>query len=107
MGRFQDILLKRKVQIRLISTDRILLSLQIKKRSDSTPKCFVFTPNDNFNSILLKIPSLYYYRPVIFDWGALLYTPIQAARPQKCAPIKNEPSIVTLTHHCDPYYLSV
>ena len=34
------------------------------------------------------------YRPVIFDWGALLYTPIQPARAQKCAPIKNEPSIL-------------
>ena len=29
--RFQNILLKRKVQFSLISTDRILLSLQIKK----------------------------------------------------------------------------
>ena len=33
------------------------------------------------------------YRPVFFDWGALLYIPIQPARAQKCAPIKNEPSI--------------
>jgi len=33
------------------------------------------------------------YRPFIFDWGALLYTPKQPARAQKCVPIKNEPSI--------------
>ena len=35
------------------------------------------------------------YRPVFFDWGALLYTPIQPARAQNCAPIKNEPSVAS------------
>ena len=38
-------------------------------------------------------PSLS-YRPVFFDWPALLYTPIQPARAQKCGSIKNEPSII-------------
>ena len=38
----------------------------------------------------------YNYRPGFFDTPALLYTPIQPARAQKCSRIKKDTSVVSI-----------